>query len=980
MSDNKPIQSQSLKAIKTLKEYDGPNPYIHYLKERYNKYKKPLSNNQERFIIDNKDVSPVKIDKIIEINDILGERLRKSDELSFTPERIYFDSIVSEDTTGYLILGKVKRNQEKNEFYWVPKIHVIDDPHFNEEEDIEVDFDKYEKLDKMGHHPYEHQKEGVKFLLKRKGTILADQMGLGKATPLDSDILTPDGWVKNKDLKIGDRVIGSNGKPTKVTGVFPQGKKNVYKLTFTDKMEVECCEDHLWSVKTPENNMRGSKPKTLSVKQMLNPDEEIKFNGGGLNEGRSYNTKTYYKMKNGDCKWYIPIVDPVEFNGREIIMDPYLLGCLLGDGTFRNNLGLSSGDKEIPDFFKEHLLNENDLTKNSKYDYNIIGESNKIYSERLEYYGLLGQYSDCKFIPDDYKYNTVNIRSEILKGLMDTDGYCSKEGMLQFYSTSKQLSDDVKELVQSLGGVARQSEKNPTYTHNKEKRDGKKCYILTLNLPEGTIPFKLERKLKLMNKEKKYHPSRGIKNIEFSRKEEVQCISVEAEDNLYVMDEYVVTHNTRSAIIATLEAKPEKVLIISPAGMKITWYREIENMGETDMTIVGGNKWDEAKFTIVNYDVLKNFHTPFSERKKKNAVINDHIMNAGFDMVIVDEAHMVKNPKSIRGKIVKEISTDNPTVERTWLLTGTPITSKPMDYFNLLKCIGSELTNDWKFFAKRYCKAFQIDKEMKNGKKKKVWITDGASNLEELSKRTKNLILRRKKNEVLDLPDKTITPIINELTNNERKEYDNLWEDYMEKRRKEGKKGNPNKQLVELTLLREFIANAGVPRTIEHADNILEQDKENKVIIFTTFQNEQDELAKHFKKKCVVHNGNMSESEKQRSVDDFQNKKNKRVFIGNIHSAGVGITLTASNYIIFNSFTWVPSDVNQAIDRAHRIGQKNALSVYFTLFKDTIDERVWDKLFKKTEIINKIIEGGEDENIFDIDDPDELIDETIEEQ
>lgn len=412
---------------------------------------------------------------------------------------------------------------------------------------------------------------------------------------------------------------------------------------------------------------------------------------------------------------------------------------------------------------------------------------------------------------------------------------------------------------------------------------------------------------------------------------------------------------TRQSIIAALESGAKNILIVCPSSVKINWKREIEVFCD-DVTIVSGRKWDRAKFTIINYDILKNFHTLGDGKKNDDfdPVIeyNRHLVNSNFDLIIADEAHALKNNKSIRGEIMYELSVKY-GVERVWLLTGTPVANRPMDFYNLLRLIKSPIVDNWQYFVTRYCDARKMFRTLKNGKKKQIWITDGASNLEELSQKTKNLIIRRLKTEVLDMPEKIISPMYYELTDNEWEEYDKLWDDYLEKRNVENKTGSIQRDLVELILLRKFIAITAIQKTIELAETALENGE--KVIIFTSFTDELNELAEYFGKLCVTHNGPMSDREKQKSVDSFQTNPKKKVFIGNIKSAGVGITLTQATVVIFNSFDWVPGVNEQAEDRAYRIGQKNCVNVYYQLFEKTISTRMWDVLRNKKDIISTIM-------------------------
>jgi len=413
---------------------------------------------------------------------------------------------------------------------------------------------------------------------------------------------------------------------------------------------------------------------------------------------------------------------------------------------------------------------------------------------------------------------------------------------------------------------------------------------------------------------------------------------------------------TLQSVMGTLAAESKKVLIICPSSTKINWEREINMFGEYDTSIISGRKWKPAKYTIINYDILKNFHT-VKKRGEKPIEELTHILDEKFDTLIVDEAHYLKNHKSIRGSIVTDLVKKN-AFENVWLLTGTPVANRPKDLYNLLKIIGHPLSDNWQFYVKRYCDAKNFKKKMKNGKIKNIWVIDGNSNLNELSIRIKNKVLRRMKEDVLDMPEKTIIPVFNELTSKEWVEYDNLWEEYLIKRKEQKKRGKPQRDLVELILLRQFIALKSIPNTIELAENALEEGK--KIIIFTTFTDELLELQEHFGNQCVVHNGSMSDKDKQFSVDEFQNNPKKKVFIGNIMSAGVGITLTAADTVIFNSFDWVPGNNEQAEDRSYRIGQKNNVSVYYQLFDDTISTRMWYTLKHKKNVIDQIIGNNND--------------------
>ena len=408
---------------------------------------------------------------------------------------------------------------------------------------------------------------------------------------------------------------------------------------------------------------------------------------------------------------------------------------------------------------------------------------------------------------------------------------------------------------------------------------------------------------------------------------------------------------TYQSIVSALEIGAERILIVCPSSLKINWMREIQNFCE-EVSIIKGKHWDPDRFTIINYDILKNFHT-IKERGKKydDWEIRREIVEYNPDVIILDEAHFVKNHKSIRGKILKDISKKF-SPERIWLLTGTPIANRPMDYYNLLSIIDCSVADNWVHYARTYCEGIRFKKGGRY-----VWVTKGSSNLKELSSKTKRTVLRRKKEDVLDLPDKLITPVYLELQNTEG--YKNVWNEYLAQRKIDGKKGNPARDLVEMTLLRTFIAMETVPYTIEKTEEALELGK--KTIIFCNFNDEMDSLISYFGEKSVCIRGGMSDKQKQHAVDRFQEDESCMVFIGQIKAAGVGITLTAAEIVIMNSLDWVPGNHEQAEDRAYRIGQNKTVNIYYMLIDETIDTLVWEILTEKKKVIDTIM--GDDDII-----------------
>ena len=424
------------------------------------------------------------------------------------------------------------------------------------------------------------------------------------------------------------------------------------------------------------------------------------------------------------------------------------------------------------------------------------------------------------------------------------------------------------------------------------------------------------------------------------QKEAVQKL---AENKKFILADDMGLGKTTSTIIAALETGAKKVLIICPASLKINWQREIENYSDRTTSIIEGKKWYDADFVIINYDIIKNFH---DDKKKAESTI----VNSKFDLVIVDEAHYVQNSQAQRTKLINDIGRK---VERVWLLTGTPITSRPINYFNLLSLIDSPVAQNWMAYVKRYCNGFQFQ-----AGRRKIWNVSGASNLEELRDRTSPLVLRRLKENVLDLPEKIITPVYLRLKS---KEYEELMGEYYDWYDKSGESDSLTLQFTKLTKVRQVIAEEKTKATIELCENIIEQGK--KVIVFTNFTKSLETILQHFGKSAVRLDGQMSQKERQLSVDRFQNEEDVTIFVGNIKAAGVGITLTAAEAVVMNDLSFLPSDHSQAEDRSYRYGQKNNVLVYYPIFDNTVEGIIYDILKKKKNIFETIM--GDNANSMD---------------
>jgi SWI/SNF-related matrix-associated actin-dependent regulator 1 of chromatin subfamily A len=415
-------------------------------------------------------------------------------------------------------------------------------------------------------------------------------------------------------------------------------------------------------------------------------------------------------------------------------------------------------------------------------------------------------------------------------------------------------------------------------------------------------------------------------------------------NNKFILADDMGLGKTTAAVIASMESGAKKVLIVCPASLKINWDREIKNYTDRKVLIVEGRKWGSTfDYYIINYDILKNYHTT---EKSEDSDDYKLLVNEKFDLAIVDEAHYVSNATANRTRLLNDVLE---TIPKVWLLTGTPMTSRPINYFNLLKIVDSPLTLNWQSYVRRYCKGYQFTVG-----NRKVWNTSGASNLDELRERTKSYVLRRMKTDILDLPEKIVTPVFVELSS---KMYDEELEEFTRISNDNKDKETLSVTLNRLMKIRQLIAYEKIPYTCEIIDKCLDQGK--KVIVFTNFTMSLDMLHEKYKKNSVILNGSMSKEKKQESVDRFQNEDKIKIFISNIVAGGVGITLTAGEVVVMNDLSFVPAHHSQAEDRAYRYGQQNSVLVYYPVFENTVEKIIYNILQKKKNVIDQVMGDGE---------------------
>ena len=363
----------------------------------------------------------------------------------------------------------------------------------------------------------------------------------GRAQPVATPVLTPDGWRPIGELTVGDFVIGSDGEPTPVIGVYPQGVKDIYRVTAQDGASTHASGDHLWTVRTAADRRRGKPWRVLETREMIG------------------------KLRAAHARRYeLPLLSaPACFPARRVPMDPYALGLLLGDGCLTGSTtpGFSTEDPElvyalqvsVPGIEVSWRGGVDYTLKRRRSPGEVVTLENPVTgtARRL---GLAGTRSQTKFVPRVYLRNSARVRLGVLQGLLDTDGgpvaQLGRSCRIQYTTTSPRLRDDVIFLVRSLGGVAYwrtrpAAGRTPGRVGGRPVGYRHDAHVVDIRLPEGIEPFRLQRKRET------YHanggggrPMRFIDSIEPAGTADCVCIAVAAQDSLYTTEDFLLTHNT----------------------------------------------------------------------------------------------------------------------------------------------------------------------------------------------------------------------------------------------------------------------------------------------------------------------------------------------------------------------------------------------------------------------------------------------------
>lgn len=355
-------------------------------------------------------------------------------------------------------------------------------------------------------------------------TVIA-QTGVGKAITLDTPILTPSGFIPMREIKVGSIVYDENGEEAEVTHIYPQGRKQIYRVLFEDGTHVDCCKDHLWKFKTSDDVIRNNEWRTETTERLMQRP---------LKRGRAYNL----------C---IPIAKAVQFSEKEFPLDPYVLGALLGDGGFTTDrISFTNPDGSLVHKLNDKLKHLGEFKRHKGNDIQYLFKSNdprcnKLY-RTIKELGLIKQGSLSKFIPTEYLMGSEKQRLELLRGLIDTDGGVNSKGKVSYYTSSDSLKNDVMSLIRSLGFRC---------TSSSYKREDKKNieHVVRISSDLGVF-FTSEKHVDkytnriVPNRVNHYNNLKIVDIQVLPEFEEMQCITVNSPEHTFICGDYIVTHNT----------------------------------------------------------------------------------------------------------------------------------------------------------------------------------------------------------------------------------------------------------------------------------------------------------------------------------------------------------------------------------------------------------------------------------------------------
>lgn len=460
------------------------------------------------------------------------------------------------------------------------------------------------------------------------------------------------------------------------------------------------------------------------------------------------------------------------------------------------------------------------------------------------------------------------------------------------------------------------------------------------------------------NEVKKYRNIRDLKrkkNINLNWKEflktepfdfqKVGILFIEAVDGIALVGDEMGVGKSMQAL-GYCSMKNYKTIVVCPASLKYKWQREVHRHSYKKAVVLSEFDEDNVKaeladFTIINYEQLAKYEKIIKKNK--------------FDAIIIDESHYIKNGKADRTRVIKKLFKK---IKCKILLSGTAIKNRPIEFYTQLNFLRPDLFRSKEIFGLRYCNA-------QRNEYGKGFDYSGASNLRELYNKINTFYIRRLKKDVLNqLPSKTVNIMDLELTTKQSSEYKKYLKhfkvDFNKQNSGEGaKKASLELGLAKATKIKQFLSLEKIPLVIEFINKLLDENDEKKVVVFSQFIETQETLVKAFGEMCNSILGSYNDKKRNEEEMSFLNDPSKKVMIASTKAAGIGLDLISADTVIFLDMMWNPADMIQAEDRVFRIGQKNAVSIYYFNYLNTIEVSLWNILRQKLDIMGQVLDGKE---------------------
>lgn len=775
--------------------------------------------------------------------------------------------------------------------------------------------------------PWEHQLQAFHFAFGLPAVCLALDMGTGKAQPLDALVLTPSGWRQMGELAAGDSVIGGNGRPTRVVAVHERGVRAVNAVTFCDGTVVRCCNDHLWNVQSASDAHKGKGWRTVDTRELMRRSE---------NEGQAL---------------YVPLVGAVHFDSPDPLpLDPWLLGVLLGDGRlWENGAWITNADLPLVEGVEReverlgcHLAR---YTEGNAKTYGIVtprGTPNTVL-EILRAMGLLGLTSRSKFVPEAYLRALPEERLALLQGLIDTDGHLSR-GHCEYVSASRMLADAVVWIVRSLGGRATVVEKLVA---------GSVYFKVGLSLPSGMAFGRLARKAAPRHRQVRHR----VLSVTPDGEAPTRCITVEAEDGLYVTEGFTVTHNSKVLVDLVTNWGSERVYIMCPTSVIDVWPKQFRLHAGRDFHVLAlregsvearRNEADQAlhecrcgrpHVVVINYEAA--WREPFASWS----------IQQDWDVVACDESHRVKAPT---GTISKHCYRVGRVARRRLALTGTPMSQTPLDVFGQYRFLDPDIFGlSYTSFSKRYA----IFGGYSN------YEVVGYVNQDELNEKFYSIAFRVDSSVLGLRPPVDVTREC-QLSPSARRTYNQVKNElYAEL--EAGEITAPN-VLVKMLRLQQITGgsvgdDAGQLHQVDEAKERLLEDVlsdlyvNEPVVVFCRFIHDLN-AARRVALKTGRRYGELSGRQNDLTADATY-PLDVDLLAVQVQSGGVGIDLSRSHYGIYYSLGFSLGDYQQTRKRLDRPGQDHAVVFTHLVAEGTIDADVYAALEANADVVNFCLRG-----------------------